>query len=395
MDFNFSPMRLFICKVASRCNLDCDYCYVYQHADQTWRKQPVKLSLETAIQLGKRIDEHAQTHNLRVVDLVMHGGEPLLLGVDYLYRLCETIQNNAPHVKICYRIQTNGVLFNEAALRFCLEWGITVGLSLDGPRRVNDLHRFDHKGYSSFDAVEQALKLLTSEDGRNIWNGFLTVIDIHNDPIEVYSYLKSFKPRMIEFLLPLGHYDLRPYGKESTEGTPYADWLLKIFSEWYYEKPQTIQVRRFRDIIALMAGSNYSSEEWGLQPVDFAVIETNGEIQAVDTLKITYTGANNLDLNIFDHSFDDMFMSPLVRERQARWSSLCRTCQECELVQVCGGGYFPHRYSHANGFQNPSIYCSDLTKLIHEIHATVMDDLSKLQGVQSQQEGKVKEVTLA
>ena len=32
--------RQFLLKVHSRCNLACDYCYVYQHADQSWRTRP-------------------------------------------------------------------------------------------------------------------------------------------------------------------------------------------------------------------------------------------------------------------------------------------------------------------------------------------------------------------
>ena len=27
-------------KLASRCNLDCDYCYVYRMGDDAWRLQP-------------------------------------------------------------------------------------------------------------------------------------------------------------------------------------------------------------------------------------------------------------------------------------------------------------------------------------------------------------------
>jgi len=43
------------------------------------------------------------------------------------------------------------------------------------------------------------------------------------------------------------------------------------------------------------------------------------------------------------------------------------TCQACDLVRVCGGGYLPHRYSAANGFANPSVYCADLQHVIQHI----------------------------
>jgi uncharacterized protein len=374
----FAPMRMFICKVASRCNLDCDYCYVYRHADQSWKQQPVRMSLDTAAQLGRRIKEHASAHGIKAVDVVMHGGEPLIIGVNYLRQVCQHIRENAQPVEICFGMQTNGLLLDEEAFAFCLEWDFGVGLSLDGPRHANDLHRFDHQRRSSFDGIERALDLLSSKEGQRIWSGFLAVIDLQHDPLEVYSYLKSFSPKGIDFLLPLGNYARPPAGKEDPKSTPYADWLLAIFNVWYREYPQKIKIRRFRDIIALLAGISHTTEEWGLHPVDFIVVETNGEIQAVDTLKTTYPGANRLGLNIFDNSFDDLFSAPLIIKRQSGWLGLCETCQSCDLVNVCGGGYFPQRYSHENGFQNPSIYCADLMKLIREIHATVSHDLQHL-----------------
>jgi uncharacterized protein len=337
------------------------------------------MSLATAAKLGHRINEHAIAHRLASADVIMHGGEPFSLSLDYLRKICDAIRSNTPNVDVKFHAQTNGTLFNELTLRFCLEWNMTIGLSLDGPRRVNDRHRLDFTGHSSFDAVERTLRLLTSLEGRKVWGGFLAVIDIKTDPLEVYSYLKSFNPTTIDFLFPLHHYEMLPAGKErSIENTPYADWLLPIFYSWYHERPQTTKIRRFRDIIALMVGSEKATEEWGLQPVDFIVVETDGEIQAVDTLKVTYEGANRLGMTIFENSFDEVLSSPLVVERQQRWLSLCSTCQNCNLVKVCGGGYFPHRYSKANGFQNPSVYCADLMKLIRSIYKAVSTDLERV-----------------
>lgn len=60
-------------KTASRCNLNCTYCYVYNMGDDAWQSQPKRMSLEvleaTIDQLGRL--SHAQSHPLSVV---MHGG---------------------------------------------------------------------------------------------------------------------------------------------------------------------------------------------------------------------------------------------------------------------------------------------------------------------------------
>lgn len=375
---DWSPMRQFVCKLASRCNLNCDYCYIYQHVDQSWREQPRRMSLETAAQLGRRIREHAEKHSLPGVDVTLHGGEPLLAGIGYVEEWMKAVSSHCGQTQIQFQMQTNGTFFNEQALDLCLKWNVRVGLSMDGPRSTNDRHRVGFKGESSFDDTERAAKLLSSPKGQEIWSGFLAVIDLESDPLEVYRYFKSYSPRSIEFLLPLSNYESRPPGKtvEEFDNTPYADWLLAIFYEWFYERPQTISIRRFRDIIALLGNAKSASEEWGLHPIDFAVVESNGSIEAVDTLKTTYPGACYLGLNVFDNSFDDVLTSPMVLERQQRWARLCDTCRACPLVEVCGGGYFPHRYSSTNGFQNPSIYCTDLKKIIPEIRSAVLTMLA-------------------
>src|SRR5262249_15228527 len=74
------PIRQFVLKVHSRCNLACDYCYVYRMADQTWRDQPLAMSRETLRLAADRIAEHAARHRLSRVGVVLHGGEPLLAG---------------------------------------------------------------------------------------------------------------------------------------------------------------------------------------------------------------------------------------------------------------------------------------------------------------------------
>jgi uncharacterized protein len=306
----------------------------------------------------------------------MHGGEPLLAGLDYIKNFQSIIIKNVNNVKLEFGIQSNGVLLNKEIFDFCVANNITIGLSMDGYKDANDLHRLNHQEKSSFTEVENALKLLTSDRGRKIWAGFLCVIDLHNDPEKVYSYLSEYQPPSIDFLFPLNHHSLRPFGKEqSLDVTHYADWLLKIFNIWYYQKPQTIRIRKFEEIISLMLGLQGNSEEWGLKAVDFAVIETNGDIEAVDSLKVTYPEATKLGMNIFTHSFDDIFDAPKVIERQEKWQYLSTTCQECNLVKVCGGGYLPHRYSQENQFQNPSVYCSDLKKIITTIRQEVIKDL--------------------
>src|SRR5450759_706212 len=82
--WNPVPFREFIVKIHSRCDLACDYCYMYEMADQSWRAQPRRMSPEIAEHTALRIGEHARGHRLTSIGLILHGGEPLLAGRDLI-----------------------------------------------------------------------------------------------------------------------------------------------------------------------------------------------------------------------------------------------------------------------------------------------------------------------
>ncbi|MEK8105259.1 radical SAM protein [Micromonospora sp. M12] len=74
------PFNYFVVKLHGRCNLSCDYCYMYELADQSWRGKPVAMTRRTIDRTAERIAEHIQGHDLNGVHVILHGGEPLLAG---------------------------------------------------------------------------------------------------------------------------------------------------------------------------------------------------------------------------------------------------------------------------------------------------------------------------
>jgi uncharacterized protein len=97
----------------------------------------------------------------------------------------------------------------------------------------------------------------------------------------------------------------------------------------------------------------------------------------VDSLKAAFDGATYLGYNVFEHTVDAAMQHALIRTRQAGAAQLCESCRACPVAGFCGGGYLPNRYSEERGFDNPSIYCADLYKLIRHVHATAAEYLSQ------------------
>jgi uncharacterized protein len=63
--------------------------------------------------------------------------------------------------------------------------------------------------------------------------------------------------------------------------------------------------------------------------------------------------------------------------RQRGVKALSTTCLGCPVHLVCGAGLYPHRYHPTNGFLNPSVYCTDLRRLIEHIRDRMAADLSR------------------
>src|ERR1700751_309693 len=81
------PLSQVVLKIHSRCDLACDHCYVYEAADQSWRGRPKVIADDVVSQAARRIAEHAAAHALPEVQVVLHGGEPLLAGRERLGRM--------------------------------------------------------------------------------------------------------------------------------------------------------------------------------------------------------------------------------------------------------------------------------------------------------------------
>ncbi len=363
------PFRQFVLKIHSRCDLACDHCYVYEHADQSWRRRPTVISTEAVAKAGERIAEHARDHRLAEVRVILHGGEPLLAGAVLLASIARDLRRAIePVCRLDLRIHTNGVQLDEELCELFLAERVLVGISLDGDRAANDLHRRYANGRSSYDQVLRAVALLRQERFRDIYAGLLATVDIRSDPVAVYRALADLEPPNLDFLLPHGTWDSPPPGAGEPGVTDYADWLMAVYGEWTRDG-RRVPVRMFESIIATSYGGVSATESLGLAPSDVAVIETDGTIEQADSIKVAYDGAPVTGLDIFRHPLDAAAAHPAIRARQHGIAGLSATCRECPVVTSCGGGLYAHRYRSDNGFANPSVYCGDLKKIITHVRA--------------------------
>lgn len=377
------PFQEFLLKVHSRCNLACDYCYVYRAGDESWRTQPHRMSARTAELACRRIAEHVRAHHLRSVRVILHGGEPLLAGTDFLDRLVRRLRALLPPgAGAQFTIQTNGTLVDDAVLALCHAHGIRLGVSLDGDRAGNDLHRRSPAGAGSHDAVAATLRRLAEPRHRPLWAGLLATVDVTSDPVAVYRHLLSFGPPSIDLLLPLANWGRPPYGRNrgARDEVRYADWLRAVFDLWYHAPQQPTRIPFFEGILDRLLGGDSGVESVGGGPARLVVIETDGTLTQSDLLKTAHPGAPWTGRDVRHDALDALLDHPGFVARQLGPDALGEECLACPVVRVCGGGLYAHRYRPGSGFRHPSVYSADLRALITHVAGTVGADLARLGG---------------
>ena len=138
-------------KVASRCNINCNYCYVYNMGDSGWAAMPTQISLETIDAVAKSLQDFSAARDDQF-SVVLHGGEPLLLGPKKLKQVLQRLRTKLAE-EYPLAIQTNGILLTNEVLDICSEMRTTISISIDGPRHIHDEDRITHSGRGTFDQV--------------------------------------------------------------------------------------------------------------------------------------------------------------------------------------------------------------------------------------------------
>lgn len=360
--FEDQPISQLLVKVAARCNIDCSYCYWFR--DPAVYDKPKLMSTEVLRQLLQRIEQHVTRYALIDFPIVLHGGEPLLWGIDNFHRFaegCEAISSRSG-CDIPIAVTTNGVLIDEGWLNCFEGHRISVAISLDGPAHIHDIHRRTFQGTGTHAAVERAARLLVTRD---IGVSALAVCNPAYPPKQYVDFFAA---------CGLAHYDIMIPDATVDETPPsIAAFYNGLFDLWLEANRggPTVSIRIVSDMITALLGNNAPTEGVGYKPVELCTVMTDGSVEAHDVLRIAGRGATQTTFNIFDHAIDEVRNEPRWKAARQASIDLCEKCRACKFMNACGGGYLPHRFSTRNGYDNPSVYCDDLYAMFENMQSVL------------------------
>jgi uncharacterized protein len=345
-----------VLKVASRCNINCTYCYEYNRGDDTWRGMPKAISNGLAEQVGRRVRDYCISEELDSFQINLHGGEPFIIGAQKIDGIISCIKRAADGINVSFGAQTNGTLITDEILDVIKLHNIKVGVSLDGDEASN-MFRVDHEGHATWARAVDGLSAINSVGALT---GIQAVINLESDPHHVLEVLSRFRPPVIELSQPFGNY-VNPPPNYQVGGL--GEWLSRGFVAWVKDKNLSeINVSIFTDAIRAVLGGETRTEWFPKSSLGFFVVATDGSYEGFDALKVVGTYGRVLEMNVGTHGFSEVLNHDFIRLRRED-SRLPDACSTCDISDWCNGGFLPTRYSKENGFNNPSLYCTDLQML--------------------------------
>lgn len=366
--------NLMMKPAGSLCNLDCHYCYYLDKAEIYGGHEP-KMSYEM---LETTIREYIRANDVEEVTFNWHGGEPLVLGLDFYKKAVELEKKYADGKKIYNTLQTNGTLINYDTAEFFRDNNFLIGVSIDGPKDIHDKFRKDKGGFPTFDKVMKGIGIL-----QRCGVQFNTMSTINKASegrgLETYQFLKHIGSTFMQFMPVVEHVKypvdstgkamkkMRPYIVDpATDGAELARWsvsslgfgkfMCDIFDYWVRNDVGRYFVNLFDATLAnhcnVMPGTCVYAKVCGGN----SIIEHNGDIYPCDHFVYPKYRLGNIS----EKSLRDMMTSSeQIKFGLDKRGMLPSKCLRCKYEYLCHGECPKHRFNRTeNGDTGLNALCS-------------------------------------
>ena len=185
-------LSIMYLNISTFCNLACKYCFIENNPITSNYFQ--KMNFTTAkIAVDKFINEIIK-NKVEEAQIIIYGGEPLT-NFDLLQKIIQYIRKVKNDLAVT--IITNGTLLREEEILFLKQNRIGIGISLDGPKRINDKNRIFRSGTGSvYDSAVEGIKLLNKYDCNYCVSATVTN-DVLDNQEEVFKWIKDLKIKNI------------------------------------------------------------------------------------------------------------------------------------------------------------------------------------------------------
>lgn len=316
-----------IIKLTEKCNYACEFCRYSKHR-QVDDGIPEKLVKKIILECFN----YNMKNGILNMNVIFHGGEPLLYGAKRLSKLLEEINQEINDGFIVeYSIQTNSSLWSDEWMSVFKKYGFDVGISLDGPTSLNG-----HFGVNQDDAVNDAVEAYHRMKKEGIRCGFLSVItDRHLTALnELFDFYINNNIESVGLC-----YCYNKFDGDSVDPVKLGKWLIELY-ELYFNTHSRISIREF-DMVTrrvLKHPHNECSMSCRESCGSYITITPRGLVEFCDDYDLD-EGRKNALGNLHDSSLIDIICGEKYQKiKKASLEILQNECKYCEVFDLCRCG---------------------------------------------------------
>lgn len=353
-----------IMKVTSKCTLACSYCQYM--ADLTDNNSNLIMSRE----ILQRSISQLMSLPSRNVTFIWHGGEPLLVGMDfYEEAICLQSQHQKKDAqKIVNNIQTNATLLNQEWINFLQKSNFNISISLDGPSEIHKMHRLSPSGTNSFTHIMQAVKLLMDN---KLKFGLLAVVTKNSikKPKEIYDFFAHNGFKSFDFLPCIEiKKDTGEMIGSSITASEFADFMIQVFDLWIKDDNPDIHIRYFDNVLKGLLGGKPTLCKFAGTCSNFITIACNGDIYPCDN----FVGYSALKFgNILNDDLQEVIEGGKHKNFVEKINAIKPECSNCEWYQICRGGCPYYSYMLGQDFSNENYFCEARKSILKHVEKSL------------------------
>lgn len=366
---------LLIKPASAVCNLDCSYCFYLDREADPYKALPARrMTLETL----ERLVDTWLFYSFPASTFAFQGGEPTLAGLPFFETLVGyQKQYGRNGQSVSNSIQTNAILIDDDWARLFKEYNWLLGVSLDGPEKVNDLYRYNKEGRGTWRRVIQSIETLQKH---HVEFNCLCVLSQANvdKPRELYRFYRSLGVDNMQFI-PLAEF--APGGApQPFTITPaqYGKFLCDIFDLWWPDR-RKVRIRFFDNTAEALAGMKPGTCTMHETCDSYVVVEYNGDVYPCDFFVEDAWKLGNMTLDSWSE----------IARRQRRFNFASKKtiahpeCQICEYQSICHGGCPKYRHGPNGRFEELDYFCSAYKMIFAKSTGPLKRDIAAILGRQA------------
>jgi uncharacterized protein len=366
------PLRLLVLQPTPFCNLDCDYCYLPSRDDRS------RLSLEILDAALERVLESPYLDG--PFTLLWHAGEPLTLPPAFYDAATARIRaalerHGLPPQLVQQSLQTNGLTLNDAWCDCFERNGIHVGVSLDGPAFLHDVHRRTRTGRPSHAAVMRGIACLQR---RGVPFNVIAVLTAdgldHADAL--YDFFAEHGIAEVGFNMEETEGENRRSSLDRAPGESGTEARYRRFLERFWQRtmaePGRVNLREFEGITSLACSNERLSRTDMNTPFVIVNVDVHGNVSSFDPELLAVHTERFGDFvfgNVLRDRLEDVARTARFQAVQAEIHAGVEACRgSCEYFGLCGGGTGSNKYwEHGRFDATATQHCRYRIQLVADV----------------------------